>query len=302
MKRTTIGILALAAWEMGVAAGMGENGHLVMRVDMASAEVAVGEPVAFALEFDNPEGSQESVALGYNGMGNVRIELSDGRATRRFNPPPREGGVSLDPCLTPIPGRPAFEGLFLDDFVQGGLEPGEYRMSVSLVESPHIDFIPPPKGTRWVLPAPAEASFRVVEAAEGVRPDVEKRLARWLDAALSDEDPVWRSWIARRAILLSRHPAAEEIQLTWLRDAAWSGFDEFRLLADALLDPGRVDALEALVSALSGNPECDGWERNVLLDSLRRHGVAEWEDERRAMIEPWREQIREAGAMGIISD
>ena len=77
---------------MGAVAGMGADAHLVMRVNMESAEIAVGEPVAFALEFDNPEGSQESVDMGYNGMGNVRIELSDGRETRCFNPPPREGG------------------------------------------------------------------------------------------------------------------------------------------------------------------------------------------------------------------
>ena len=207
----------------------------------------------------------------------------------------------MSPCLTPIPGRPAFEGLFFDDFAQVGLEPREYRMTVSLVESPYIGFIPLPKGTRWVLPAPAEASFRVVEAAEEVRPDVEKRLARWMDAARTDEDPVWRSWLARRAILLSRHPAAEKIQLTWLRDAAWSGFEEFRLLADALLDSGRVDAVEVLVSALLENPESSGMERNVLLYSLRQHGAADWKDERSTLLWPWKEQILQASPM-IISD
>lgn len=263
-----------------------------MSVRMASEEFGEGEPVGFVLRLDNATGADEAVSLG-GGLDSLRIELSDSRRTFRLALPLEPGG--LTPLVRPVPSpeRPYLQGIFLDDFTGFGLEPGKYRMTVSVMPDPWPE--KPPEGTRWALPAPATAEFRVAEEAPRVREAVKRRLAHWLELAAGGGGEEWPSWMARKAVLISRNPAAWEVQEEWLREGTWSGPEELQWLSESLLASGREGVVELLVAHVLENPRCGRSERGVVLYALKKRGVPEGEDGRARLLEPWREELLQAG-------
>lgn len=285
-------LMALTIW------GADEAQHVSMRVRMVSEEFVVGEPVAFVLEFDNPEDDKAAVYLGGDGIGTVCIELSNGAESRMCFPPIR-GGASVILRIVPRPGSPVRQGVFLNDFNVERLEPGEYEMTVAVEDDPWMGAIAPPKGTRWERPRPAKGAFRVVDASEANRPGLEKRLERWMEAAQADNDSVWRRGMARKAILLSRHPAAWAVQEAWFRNYEWRGDDEFQYLVESLLDSGRDGVLQNMVVEILKNPQASVSERMILCYALQRHGALEWKDDRAAFLAPWTNEIRRASPLTI---
>lgn len=276
-----------------------EAPHVVMRVRMESKEFIVGEPVAFVLEFNSAWRNGAAVFLGGDGVENLRIELSDGNTSRSCIPSPRRG-VSSMCTIVPTAGQPKSVGVLLHDFSVSELVPGRYQMTVSVVDNQGLKALPPPEGTRWVCPGPAQGSFQVVEASEDTWAGMQERLARWSMASKKgDNDPVWKRWQAREAILLSRHSSAWVQHEAWMRHHEWEGDDELRGLVKSLVDSGRVQAVRTMIAAILDNPEASSRDRLILCDALRQLGALEWKDERAALLAPWEDEIRGARPLTI---
>lgn len=274
--------------------------HVVMDVQMESSEFTVGEPVAFVVQLDNADNTGEAVFLGGNGIGNLRIELSDGCWSRTCFATISAGLTFLFRPV-PSPGHPFRFGVFLDDFIDGGLDPGEYTMTVSVESTASVEGIPPPEKAVWVLPAPATATFRVVESTPAAWRGVVQRFSHWLELEKSSNSlAAWPPWEARRAVLFSHHPAAWMIQEDWLRNRSWRGFEELKGLAESLLASGRDGVVRLLVRAVLENPETVSADRQTLLWVLKKHGALEWHDERATLLAPWMDEIREASSLYII--
>ena len=297
-KRTMLlNAMAFAFCACSSTLGIQKATGVTMDIQMENNEFAVGEPIAFVLRFRNPSGAAEAVSLGGEGIGNLHIELSDDRTTRACCPPVR-GGVVMEFDAVPIPSCPFLQGVLLDDFTEGNLPPGKYGMTVSVVEQPWLEQIPPPENTEWVLPKPASAEFRVVAASDEARPAMERRFRRWLKLASGGlRSEAWPSWTARRAVLLSHHPMAWKVQEAWIRTEAWEDFEELHALAESLLDSGRDGMVRLLVSRVLENPHVDKALRGEVLYLLRLRGALDWKDERGALLSPWMDEMRQAAPL-----
>lgn len=273
---------------------------MTMDIQMESHEFAVGEPIAFVLRLENAGGTGEAVSLGGDGVDNLRIELCTAGCSRALFPP-SQGGVRMVLHAVPAPAKPVCHGVFLDDFVEGSLKPGDYAMTVSVVPDPgleHSEHCLPPGNSVWVLPKPASAEFRVVAASDEARPAMERRFRRWWKLATGGlRSEAWPSWTARRAVLLSHHPMAWKVQEEWLRTEAWEDFEELHALAESLLDSGRDGMVRLLVSGVLENPHVDKALRGEVLYLLRLRGALDWKDERGALLSPWMDEMRQAAPL-----
>lgn len=270
--------------------GNGSDGT-IMRIRMETTVFSVEEPVSFFLEFENQGDTVQTVDLGGNGMGNCKISLTGGGETQICQATVK-GGVSPIQQVALKPGEIVRRGMFLEDFTGSRLTPSEYNMTVEVMERPWQQALLPENGGQWAHPAPARTEFKVSETTEKLLAEMEKRFVRWAEIARGNEKSDWNSEQARKAVELSRHPDAMELQESWLESGTWETTAELGLLAESLLDSGDAKALEKLLEILLEKQEAGKSGREVLLSVLKKRGALAWKDERANTISPWADEIR----------
>ena len=204
-------------------------------------------------------------------------------------------------CPHPSPGHPFRLGILLDAFTGGGLEPGEYTMTLSVAADNCAAARTPRENAVWVLPRPATASFRVVESTTEAWCGVTERFSRWMKLVAGDSESEWFPSVARKAVLLSHHPLAWAVQEEWLREGDWHGVEEFQCLAESLLESGRAGIVPLMVSAVLEKPQAEPAVRKTLLNILKKYGALDWHDDRAALLAPWMNEIRGASSLYTIN-
>lgn len=255
-----------------------------MRIVPAFTEYVQGEALKFLLTLTNQGAKPVRVSLGADGIENLRMTLTRDGKTETAAAPVRSGMTKLVTLEVPANGT-ATHSLYLDDFVRLS-HPGTYELSIEIA------------GTNVL---PASTTFRILPNTEAYHGLIESRYSELRRKMLSpDASPQSRADM-RKAIVLSRHPLALDMQEEMVHQRGWRDEKEYEHLVDALVSSQSPQAIRSLVGNILADAESSAFEKAVVLNRLRVAEVEKWRGPAYELLVPYLKDI-EASTPMVISD
>ena len=275
MKRwLVLAVLAMCA------AGCQDTGGVVLQIEPAFPVFVKGESLQFLLTVRNKSDKEVRICLGAGGTDNLRVTVTGGNGNI-ITTNPVYPGLTLFAFLDVAPDCAGVRHPFLlDDFVRLDT-PGDYRLSVQI------------DGT-----LEASTRFRILPDTEASRGLLSKRYLE-LSRKWDSQQPAFERVILRKAVTLSRHAFAFEMQRKLFASEGWENDKEYRGLVEAMVASRSPDAARALIKAVLANPNADAMEKSIALNRLREAHVETWQISAYELLLPYLDDIKNAVPMDI---
>jgi hypothetical protein len=255
-----------------------------MRIEPTFSEYVQGEALKFLITLTNHGTKPVRVKLGADGIENLSIILTRDGKSEPAAAPVRSGLTKLVTLEVPANGTKT-HSLYLDEFVRLN-HPGTYELSIEIVGT-HVP--------------PASTTFRILPNTEAYHRLIESRYSELRRKMLSpDASPESRADM-RKAIVLSRHALALDMQEEMLHQRDWRDEKEYEHLVDALVSSQSQHAIRSLVENILANAESSAFEKAVVLNRLRLAEVEKWRGPAYELLVPYLGDI-EASTPMVISD
>ena len=246
-----------------------ESGYCTLEIQPVQESYVLGEPIRLMLSIHNSGDETTRVKLGAEGVDNLVFHIEKG-GTQIVIPeyvPPGFGQVFY---LTVAPKETGKQIIYLDD-VFTAVETAAYAVSVHVKNIPALQ---------------AEAQVVIEPFSEAARERLEKAYSDlWHE--LQNQDVITPPEILlRKFIVLSKNPAARDVQLRMLEDGKWS-YDEFQTMVSALVRPRDADSIREIVRIVLKNAHAREHSRQVVYYELQKAGAIHWDGELYELIAPY---------------
>lgn len=244
---------------------------------------SLGEPVQLVLTFDNRSITEKQVDLGANGIANLHVTIiKDGLSKGIDGRVP--AGLS-EPVSLKLPSKTtSIAHIFVDDFFRPSVT-GVYEVAVRISNTEISS---------------DTAMFEISSDTNITRKRLEGRYAELAVKIQSEGTTYPGNDNFRKTIVLSRNPAALELQEQLALKREWS-YAECRQIVEALVASKSPNSIQILVQSILKCPDASEFEKTAVLNAMRVANAKDWEGELLVLIEPYLQDIESSIPM-VVSD